>query len=282
MEKAHHWYSAHNATWALISAWQASVQASRAVAHAERLVLLARVLELWDQVPDAADADRGRPRAGARGGVAAARDAGDARGHAFAESALAELDERHRPGAGGRCCLPSGTRSAATLAWPETMADLDRALRLVPEDVSRPASTQLLLAASQIGCHEGGPHFRDMGGGSAPPRPRGPRRRQRGAGAGDAGGDRGRLIRVAAPDSETYRLIDQARAIGLEVGAYQPILKLVIYESHLLCGMGLVRAGRARRRRGHRRRRAARARPHPRRVPRDQRGRAAALPRPLG
>jgi hypothetical protein len=55
MEKAHHWYAAHNTTWALLSAWQASVQASRSVAHAERLVLLARVLELWDQVPDAAE-----------------------------------------------------------------------------------------------------------------------------------------------------------------------------------------------------------------------------------
>jgi predicted ATPase len=65
IEKAHHWYSAHNTTGALTSAWQASAQASRAVAHAERLMLLERVLELWDQVPDA---HRRRPRAGARGG----------------------------------------------------------------------------------------------------------------------------------------------------------------------------------------------------------------------
>src|ERR1700761_9585444 len=54
IEKAHHWYSAHDTTWALVGSWRASVQASNAVAHAERLMLLDRVLELWDQVPDAA------------------------------------------------------------------------------------------------------------------------------------------------------------------------------------------------------------------------------------
>src|SRR3984885_13638087 len=53
IEKAHHWYSAHNTKWALIGSWQASIQASNTVAHAERLMLLDRVLELWEQVPDA-------------------------------------------------------------------------------------------------------------------------------------------------------------------------------------------------------------------------------------
>ena len=43
---------------------------------------------------------------------------------------------------------------------------------------------------------------------------------------------------AAEPDSETFRLMAQAREIAQQVGAYQPVLKLVIYESHLLCGMG--------------------------------------------
>jgi hypothetical protein len=55
IETAHHWYSAQNVTWALVSAWHAAAQAAKVVAHAERLTLLARVLELWDQVPDAAE-----------------------------------------------------------------------------------------------------------------------------------------------------------------------------------------------------------------------------------
>ena len=161
MEKAHHWYSAHNTTWALISAWQASMQASRSVAHAERLVLLARVLELWDQVPDAAE------RIGAdhvlvlEESAAAARDAGEhKRGLAFAESALAQLDERTDP---VRVALLLSERHQfrRDLGMPESMEDLDRALGLVPEELDKPARTQLLLAASYFGCHEGGPHFRE-------------------------------------------------------------------------------------------------------------------------
>src|ERR1700761_5857438 len=49
IEKAHHWYSAHNTTGALAASWRASVQASNAVAHAERLMLLDRGLELWGE-----------------------------------------------------------------------------------------------------------------------------------------------------------------------------------------------------------------------------------------
>ena len=43
---------------------------------------------------------------------------------------------------------------------------------------------------------------------------------------------------LAEPGSESFRLIAQAREIAEQVGAYQPIIKLVIYESHLLCGAG--------------------------------------------
>ena len=44
---------------------------------------------------------------------------------------------------------------------------------------------------------------------------------------------------MALPDSEPLRLVAQAKATAERAGAYQPILKLVIYESHLLCGAGL-------------------------------------------
>ena len=52
-EQAHHWYAAHDMTWALISAWQAAAESSHALAHAEQLAMLSRVLELWEQVPGA-------------------------------------------------------------------------------------------------------------------------------------------------------------------------------------------------------------------------------------
>lgn len=42
-------------TWALISVWQAAAEGVAALAYAEQLAMLSRVLELWDSVPDAAD-----------------------------------------------------------------------------------------------------------------------------------------------------------------------------------------------------------------------------------
>ena len=98
IEMAHHWHSAHDSVWALIGAWQAAAQAGRAVAPAERLSLLARVLELWDQVPDAAErigADHVRVLEEA---TCAAQEAGEfERGIALASSALKELDPAAEP-----------------------------------------------------------------------------------------------------------------------------------------------------------------------------------------
>src|SRR5580693_8873979 len=98
IEMAHHWHAAHDSVWALIGAWQAAAQAGRAVAPAERLSLLARVLELWDQVPDAAErieADHARVLEEA---VCAASEAGEfERGIALASSALKELDPSASP-----------------------------------------------------------------------------------------------------------------------------------------------------------------------------------------
>jgi hypothetical protein len=53
--RAYHWDAANNAMCALVSAWQAARQVGQSIAHAERLTLLARVLNRWDQVPDAAE-----------------------------------------------------------------------------------------------------------------------------------------------------------------------------------------------------------------------------------
>src|SRR5215471_19029042 len=54
VELAHHWYEAHDLSRALVSAWQAAADSGQALAYAEQLVMLSRVLELWEQVPDAA------------------------------------------------------------------------------------------------------------------------------------------------------------------------------------------------------------------------------------
>ena len=161
MEKAHHWYSAHNTTWALISAWQASVQASRSVAHAERLVLLARVLELWDQVPDAAErigADHVRVL---EESAVAARDAGEhKRGLAFTESALAQLDERTDP-VRVALLLSERHRFRRDSGCSESIEDLDRALCSGARGALQEGPDPAAAGGVDFGCHEGGPQFRE-------------------------------------------------------------------------------------------------------------------------
>ena len=238
VEKAHHWYSAHNTTEALTSAWQASAQASRAVAHAERLMLLERVLELWGQVPDAAErigADHVRVLEEA---ADVARDTGEhQRGLAFTELALSQLDEDADP---VRVALLLSQRHLfrKDLGQPTTVADLDRALTLVPPGADDRARTTLLLGVVHYGCHEGGAPYRGWAEEAL----------RLARAAGDRDSEAQALVALAVieagplglagPGSEPLRLLAHARQIAEEVGAYQPVIKLVVYESHLLCGAG--------------------------------------------
>jgi DNA-binding CsgD family transcriptional regulator len=240
IELAHHWYSAHNTTGALASAWRASAQASRTVAHAERLMLLARVLEMWDQVPDAAEhigADHVRVLEEA---AAAANDAGEEqRGLAFVESALSQLDVAAEPVR--YALLLSRRYQFRHELGLDTggLEDLNRALDLVPGTLSVQARTQLLLAAAHCGCDTQGPQFRVWAEEAL----------EAARKTGDLDAEAQALANLAMiealpsgmalPDSEPLRLVAQAKATAGRAGAYQPILKLVIYESHLLCGAGL-------------------------------------------
>ena len=240
IERAHHWYAAHNTTGALTSAWQASAQASRSVAHAERLMLLERVLELWEQVPDAAErigADHVRVLEEA---AEVARDAGEhQRGLAFTELALARVNEATDPVRLALLLSQRHTfrRDLGLLARGEDQ-DLDRALALVPESASTDARTKLLLAAVHYGCHEGGPHFRDWADEALRlARETGDRDSEAQALAALAVIEAG-PVGLAAPGSEPLRLLAEARQLAEQAGAYQPVIKLVIYESHLLCGAG--------------------------------------------
>ncbi|WP_436887078.1 helix-turn-helix transcriptional regulator [Nocardiopsis dassonvillei] len=62
LQLAHHAHAAGDRPLALSAAWEAARRAAEAAAHPERLVLLERVLELWELVPDAAERV-GEPRA---------------------------------------------------------------------------------------------------------------------------------------------------------------------------------------------------------------------------
>ena len=274
--------AAHDTTWALIAAWRAAAQPSHAVAHAERLMLLSRVLELWNQVPDAAEhigVDHVRVLEEA---AAAAHDAGeDKRGLAFAAAAIAELDEATAP---VRLALLLGRHAMfkENLGIPGAGDDLDRALAMVPED----ASPQVRDAVAD------GP-WRAVTA-TGPPstsRPRGTALRfAREAGdvaaeskaLGDAGVCMASPAGMAARGSEPMRLLAQAREIAQQAGAYHPFLKAVTNESHLLCGAGeYERAADVARQGVSDAERYGLAR-NSGRVPGHERGRAAVRPRALG
>jgi DNA-binding CsgD family transcriptional regulator len=201
-------------------------------------MLLERVLMLWDQVPQAAEligADYVRVLEEA---AEVARSAGEQqRGLAFIESALAELDEGADP---VRVALLLAQRYAVRgeLGLPEQLEDLERALMLVPPAGSNQARMTVLITATHFGCHTGASHFREWA--------------QEGLRLAREAGDReaeaqaltamamlgSAPLGLAEPGSETFRLLGQAREIAEQVGAYQPVIKIVVYESHLLCGAG--------------------------------------------
>ena len=121
-------------TRALVSAWQAAGQAGQAVAYAEQLAMLSRVLELWQQVPDASE------RIGADHAAvleAAARtaelDGEDDRGFTFATAALREIDAAGEP-VRAALLLETRGRLEYRLGRADYADDLREAVRLVPAD----------------------------------------------------------------------------------------------------------------------------------------------------
>jgi DNA-binding NarL/FixJ family response regulator len=235
IEMAHHWHSAHDSVWALIGAWQAAAQAGHAVAPAERLSLLARVLELWDQVPDAAErigADHARVLEEA---VSAARDAGEfERGIALANSALKELDPATDP---VRVALLLEHRGhfKMDLGRKEFSGDFLAALQTVPADAPA-ARIEILLSAAR--CVPRVPDecsYAEEALALA---------RQ----TGDEVGEAHALLSLAmfhagvgqesSIGSDPIELIAQARAMAERAGAHDLVAKAAINESHLLEGAG--------------------------------------------
>jgi ATP/maltotriose-dependent transcriptional regulator MalT len=201
-------------------------------------MLLDRVLELWEQVPDAAAKIGADHVLVLEEAVAAAKDAGEHhRGLAFAELALAELDEAAEP---VRVALLLRERFAfqKEVGRYRTEEDLHRALALVPESVSPSARTELLLAVAHCGMNTDGPRYRASAEDALRlARELGNRDAESQALASLAMMAAGRS-QVATSDSESFRLLTQAREIAQQASAYHPTVKLVISETHLLCGAG--------------------------------------------
>ncbi len=234
IEQAHHWYHAHDTGWALVSAWQAAAAAGHALAHAEQLTLLARVLELWDKVPDAAQRTGASHLDVLEQAAAAAKGAEEPeRGIAFASAALKEIDPAAEP---VRAALLLETR--ATLgdhsgkADPAT--DLRAALELVPAGVGDAARARVLVSEAK---HMGEPHTPD---GWAAAEEALSLAQQ----VGDAATQVGALCELACfeahdgNDAAALAMLAEARSLAAKADALRPLLHVAINESHVLEGMG--------------------------------------------
>jgi DNA-binding CsgD family transcriptional regulator/tetratricopeptide (TPR) repeat protein len=236
VEMAHHWHSAHDSAQALIAAWQAAAQAGRSVAAAERLSLLARVLGLWDQVPDAAtriSADHARVLEEA---TCAAHDAGEIeRGIALATSALKELDPATEPVRVARL-LEDRSHFRMRLGRADYTQDLHDALSYVPDDVSPVNRINILLFLAR--CAPAVTDERSYADEALALARR----------IGNEVCEAHALLTLAmfhadpgqqaGPGSDPIALIEQARAVGERSGASDVLLKAAVNASHVLEGAG--------------------------------------------
>jgi DNA-binding CsgD family transcriptional regulator len=235
IEMAHHWHAAHDSVWALIGAWRAAAQAGRAVAAAERLSLLARVLELWDQVPDAAErigADHARVLEEA---TCAAQEAGEfERGIALANSALKELDPSASPVRVAQL-LENRGHFKMNLGRKEFQDDFSAALAIVPADAPAARIPILLSAARCVSVVAMERSYAEEALALA-------------RAAGDEVNEANALLTLAMfragigqqgdVGGDPLELIAQARAMAERTGAHGLLAKAAINESHLLEGAG--------------------------------------------
>ncbi|TNY35631.1 helix-turn-helix transcriptional regulator [Thermomonospora catenispora] len=153
VELAHHWYSAHDPTWALVSAWRAAGDARKAVAYAECLAMLSRVLELWDKVPDAAERIGAERHDVMEQAVQAAELAGEHElGIKLATAALREMEAL---GDDARCAalLEQRGRMGYQLARPDYLDDLRAAAARLPAEPPSMVRARALASLASFAQH---------------------------------------------------------------------------------------------------------------------------------
>jgi DNA-binding CsgD family transcriptional regulator len=237
-EAAHHWYAAHDMTWALISAWQAAAESGRALAHAEQLAMLSRVLELWEQVPGAEQRIGASQLEVLETATRVAEFAGEFdRGITFAKAALRQIDPAAEP-VRAALMLEARGHLKYQLGREDYADDLREAARLVPADPPTPARARVLEALA----HD--VHHRPGGWDEAEFRAQAEEAVAVARQAGDPATEAAALVTLAcvqplAEDMAQPRaLLAEARAVATRANAYRPLLRVAITESDMLEGMG--------------------------------------------
>jgi len=229
IEQAHHWYAAHDNARALESAWQAAAQAGRSLAHAEKVAMLGRILELWPALPDAAQRIGTSHLSVLESVVEAALAAGeDERGVGFATAALKEIDADSEP-ARAALMLKARARMNWHLGLAQEDEDVREALRLVPAGSPGPVRGQVLgWLASRLNT-SGDPGARTAAEEAL----------QASRQAGDAETEAHALITLAELDSGerdalSLDLLQRARELGEQAQNHDVLLRVAIIESHVL------------------------------------------------
>jgi DNA-binding CsgD family transcriptional regulator len=233
IEQAYHWYCAHDNARALQSAWRAAAQAGRSLAYAEQLAMLARTLELWPTLPDAAE------RIGAsyldvlESAAETATAAGEyERGIGFTTAALQQIDAAGEP-ARAALMLKARAEMKFALGLGQGIEDLHEALRLVPAEAAGPARGQVLSwLASWLEVLE------EPGGRAAAEEALQASRQ-----AADAETEAHVLITLAVIDFRERAtlpedLLEQARELGERLQNHDVLLRVSVLESHVLEGLG--------------------------------------------
>jgi predicted ATPase/DNA-binding CsgD family transcriptional regulator len=137
---AHHWYAAHDHARAITAAVRAAEAAGQRYAYAEKRRLLERVLELWDQVPDAADRTGLSHLDVLESTLSAALHAGDHdRAMKLARAALAEVDADAEPRRAAKLLVRRG-KLFRTFGKSDGADELREAYRIIsglPESAER-------------------------------------------------------------------------------------------------------------------------------------------------
>jgi ATP/maltotriose-dependent transcriptional regulator MalT len=229
---AHHWYSAHDLTWALVSAWQAAAEAGRALAHAEQLGMLARVLELWDRVPDAGERIGGDHVQVLENAATVAELAGEPeRGLAFATAAVQEVDAAAEP-ARAAVLLDRRARLAAQGNIDSCSDDLNQALRLVSDGRHEGVRARVLASLANV-LHK--QNLPDRARAAAEEALAIARDEQEPATQARA---LFTLAMLAPQGSDVLAMLADARTAAEEARDYSLIVLAAINESHVLEGLG--------------------------------------------
>ena len=222
---------------ALASAWQAAADSGQALAYAEQLVMLSRVLELWEQVPDAAQRTGADHPGVLEAAVQAADLAGEFdRGITLATAALRELNVAAEPVRAGLMFAARGLLGYQ-LRRPGYADDLTEAVRLVPAAPPSPERAQVL----EIWAHD---YHHHPGYDKAEFLARAEEAVAAARAAGDAATEAEALATLASAEplggsvQRIRSLLAEARVAAARAHASQPPRRAAIIETDMLEGMG--------------------------------------------